>query len=376
MRPRPRRRCCPRHRPLPPPLHGPEFGSYAAGEVALAAHRPVRGARSRRRPRSARRRSSPAARTTPSRCRSSTSPTRSTSGCSSRRWTASAERIAHAVGVVTELVLAERGPAPVLASLARAGTPVGILMRRWARFAHGLDLPHYALSIVRGRGIDQRGAALPRRAPRPARRRVRRRLDRQGRDRPRARRRAWPATPVRPAARGARRPRALRDDVRHPRRLPHPVRVPELDRLRAGLAHRAQPARPRARAVPRREVLPRAGRRRRLERGSSTRSARGSPTSPRRVARDWPARAAPATGRRPGPAGPRSRRSARSTASTTSTWSSPGWARRPGCCCAGCRGWCWSGPTRVPTSPTSGCWPSSAACRSARSPGWRTAASG
>jgi hypothetical protein len=66
----------------------------------------------------------------------------------------SAPRLAQAVGVVTELVLAERGPAPVLVSLARAGTPVGILIRRWARFAHGADLPHYAASIVRGRGID------------------------------------------------------------------------------------------------------------------------------------------------------------------------------------------------------------------------------
>ncbi len=66
----------------------------------------------------------------------------------------SAARIAHAVGVVTELVLAERGPRPVLASLARAGTPIGVLMRRWAAHAHGLDLPHYAVSIVRGRGID------------------------------------------------------------------------------------------------------------------------------------------------------------------------------------------------------------------------------
>jgi hypothetical protein len=67
---------------------------------------------------------------------------------------ASAVRIARAVGTVTELVLAERGPDAVLVSLARAGTPVGVLMRRWARHAHGLDLPHYAVSIVRGRGID------------------------------------------------------------------------------------------------------------------------------------------------------------------------------------------------------------------------------
>ncbi|MGW6294731.1 phosphoribosyltransferase [Streptomyces sp. NPDC055058] len=77
---------------------------------------------------------------------------------------ASAARLAHAVGVVTEIVLAERSrprsggeapvPRPVLVSLARAGTPVGILMRRWAQHRHGLDLPHYAVSIVRGRGID------------------------------------------------------------------------------------------------------------------------------------------------------------------------------------------------------------------------------
>ncbi|MGZ3115263.1 phosphoribosyltransferase [Streptomyces sp. H62] len=66
----------------------------------------------------------------------------------------SAARLARAVGAVTEIVLTERSPRPVLVSLARAGTPVGILMRRWARFRHGLDLPHYAVSIVRGRGID------------------------------------------------------------------------------------------------------------------------------------------------------------------------------------------------------------------------------
>jgi hypothetical protein len=66
----------------------------------------------------------------------------------------SADRIARAVGAVTELVLSERGPDAVLVSLARAGTPVGVLMRRWAQHAHGLDLSHYAVSIVRGRGID------------------------------------------------------------------------------------------------------------------------------------------------------------------------------------------------------------------------------
>ncbi|MGW2044820.1 phosphoribosyltransferase [Streptomyces sp. NPDC001858] len=78
----------------------------------------------------------------------------------------SAARIAQAVGVVTETVIAELPhsrlrssggtpiPRPVLVSLARAGTPVGVLMRRWAQARHGLDLAHYAVSIVRGRGID------------------------------------------------------------------------------------------------------------------------------------------------------------------------------------------------------------------------------
>lgn len=68
--------------------------------------------------------------------------------------TASAGRVAHAVGVVTDLVLSTR-PRAVLVSLARAGTPIGILMRRWAAWKYGRELPHYALSIVRGRGIDR-----------------------------------------------------------------------------------------------------------------------------------------------------------------------------------------------------------------------------
>ncbi|MEO3783226.1 cysteine protease StiP family protein [Actinocorallia sp. B10E7] len=66
----------------------------------------------------------------------------------------SAARLAQAVAVITERILEERGPDAVLVSLARAGTPVGVLARRWAAHAHGLDLPHYAVSIVRGRGID------------------------------------------------------------------------------------------------------------------------------------------------------------------------------------------------------------------------------
>lgn len=56
-------------------------------------------------------------------------------------------------GVLTRLVL-ERYENPVLLSLVRAGTPCGILMRRYARQALHRDLPHYGVSIIRGKGFD------------------------------------------------------------------------------------------------------------------------------------------------------------------------------------------------------------------------------
>ncbi|MEO9329509.1 cysteine protease StiP family protein [Gordonia aurantiaca] len=66
----------------------------------------------------------------------------------------SARRLAEAVGVVAELILAERHSSPTLVSLARAGTPVGILIRRWMETMHGIAPRHYTISIVRDRGID------------------------------------------------------------------------------------------------------------------------------------------------------------------------------------------------------------------------------
>jgi hypothetical protein len=50
--------------------------------------------------------------------------------------------------------LAERRPQVVIASLARAGTPIGALLRRALRRL-GVDAPHYSLSIIRDRGIDR-----------------------------------------------------------------------------------------------------------------------------------------------------------------------------------------------------------------------------
>lgn len=65
----------------------------------------------------------------------------------------SAPRLAAAVATVGELILAAR-PKPVLVSLARAGVPVGVLLRRYLQEVRAVEAPHYAVSIVRGRGLD------------------------------------------------------------------------------------------------------------------------------------------------------------------------------------------------------------------------------
>ncbi|SDY40845.1 PELOTA RNA binding domain-containing protein [Micromonospora pattaloongensis] len=138
---------------LPEPLYGPGFGSYAADEVAWLltdlSHVELE-APTEEREEAVQSGRAHYAESLPVEYQ----PSAEYQQLFSDVLVASASRLAHAVGVVTEMVLAERGNDVVLVSLARAGTPVGILMRRWAAFAHDLDVPHYSLSIVRGRGID------------------------------------------------------------------------------------------------------------------------------------------------------------------------------------------------------------------------------
>ena len=67
----------------------------------------------------------------------------------------SASKVAEAVRVVSELILKRNGPKMVLVSLARAGTPIGVLIKRYLLEVHDLDLPHYSISIIRGKGIDE-----------------------------------------------------------------------------------------------------------------------------------------------------------------------------------------------------------------------------
>lgn len=62
---------------------------------------------------------------------------------------------ARAVGVLAEKIIRERGSRVVLVSLARAGIPAGILLKRYLRSGYGIDVPHYSISIIRGRGIDE-----------------------------------------------------------------------------------------------------------------------------------------------------------------------------------------------------------------------------
>ncbi|QOS77094.1 cysteine protease StiP family protein [Paenibacillus sp. JNUCC31] len=67
----------------------------------------------------------------------------------------SAEKVAMAAAVVAEMIVRKRGLDTVLVSLARAGTPIGILVKRYISMKYNVDMPHYSISIIRGKGIDE-----------------------------------------------------------------------------------------------------------------------------------------------------------------------------------------------------------------------------
>lgn len=62
--------------------------------------------------------------------------------------------VAAAVGRLSDQIMEKRGRSVVLVSLARAGTPVGILIKHYIMKKYGVSVPHYSISIIRGRGID------------------------------------------------------------------------------------------------------------------------------------------------------------------------------------------------------------------------------
>lgn len=65
------------------------------------------------------------------------------------------EKLAYCVGVMSEKILKLKGEDVVLVSLARAGTPIGILAKRYIKERYNLNLPHYTISIIRDKGIDE-----------------------------------------------------------------------------------------------------------------------------------------------------------------------------------------------------------------------------
>lgn len=65
------------------------------------------------------------------------------------------DKLAFSIGVMCEKIIAKNGRDVVLASLARAGIPIGILAKRYLKKRYNLELPHYTISIIRDKGIDQ-----------------------------------------------------------------------------------------------------------------------------------------------------------------------------------------------------------------------------
>lgn len=62
---------------------------------------------------------------------------------------------AMAIGKLADKVIAKKGRNVVLVSLARAGIPIGILLKRYIKKKYDLDVLHYSISIIRGKGIDE-----------------------------------------------------------------------------------------------------------------------------------------------------------------------------------------------------------------------------
>lgn len=65
------------------------------------------------------------------------------------------QNTADAIARVSDKIVRAKGKDVVIVSLARAGTPLGVLIRRYIRKKYGFDCPHYSISIIRDRGIDR-----------------------------------------------------------------------------------------------------------------------------------------------------------------------------------------------------------------------------
>lgn len=66
-----------------------------------------------------------------------------------------AKKVALGIENIADRIYKDSGKDVVLVSLARAGTPFGILIKRYLKIKYGVNLSHYSISIIRGKGIDE-----------------------------------------------------------------------------------------------------------------------------------------------------------------------------------------------------------------------------
>jgi hypothetical protein len=66
-----------------------------------------------------------------------------------------AKTVAEHTATVAEKILAKKGKGVILISLARAGTPFGVLIKRYIKHKYNINIPHYSISIIRDIGVDE-----------------------------------------------------------------------------------------------------------------------------------------------------------------------------------------------------------------------------
>lgn len=62
---------------------------------------------------------------------------------------------ADAVASLSSKIITKKGKDIVLVSLARAGTSIGVLLKHYIKDIFNIDVEHYTISIIRGKGIDK-----------------------------------------------------------------------------------------------------------------------------------------------------------------------------------------------------------------------------
>jgi len=67
----------------------------------------------------------------------------------------SAHTLAFYIALMAKTIWKEKGKDVVFVSFARRGTPIGILLKRYLQYRYEVDIPHYSISILQEKGIDE-----------------------------------------------------------------------------------------------------------------------------------------------------------------------------------------------------------------------------